>query len=386
MRVEFMVPVIVSAKPKRAKENKTVIGAVYRTVDIPEVTEANAPVVVSSYFPADENDNGDLIYREYRELDGHLYVDITEDGNVSQKPTITKYVKVLPPYEGVERLFSNILGTMPNKDIKGAVYPSVTAAEVINGDIKSFAGLETLGLTDIDERTLELFLSVFDHEASKLLLVDGKFHLRERPPVFEVIQHYSSRGNRTEIKPSRRNGDGSLVKYNDPDRMGTPIALFQFDQLGSAVAFAEALGDPVGLTETEAITVEQDAAVHFNAASATINAIAVAMNDAIAWPINGDTRGRELLNLLTVEVMHAYHRLEAILPGLDEENIPEELVEIVESVLVLPPKQRQLFITDGRASPASIWAALQLWHERPVELSLTAAPSGSAPSKGRSSK
>lgn len=87
-----------------------------------------------------------------------------------------------------------------------------------------------------------------------------------------------------------------------------------------------------------------------------------------------DRRGREFLNRLTVGVMHAYHRFEAILPGLDEETVPEELADLVEGVLALPEQERKLFLPDDPAAEGRVRAAMQLWHDRPVAFSVSPAP------------
>ncbi|MBY3432881.1 hypothetical protein HFN89_01655 [Rhizobium laguerreae] len=369
--MEFKVPVIVNAKPKRTKQEKLVVAAVTRMVDVPEVTSDDAPVVVSSFFPGDENDDGLPIYREFREVGGRLYVDITDDGPFVTTPRLKQYAKTLPPFEGIDGLFRETFKSMQPASIKNAVYPTVTASEAAKSGIETFVDIGTLDLTDVDVGMLDRSLSLFDREASKLILVDGKMHLRERPPAIEVALQVSNRGNSTHVKPVRRLGDGPLVVYNDADGSGgftSPLAFFQIDREGDAIAFAQSLGYPVKLNDIADITTGPDAAVSCNTASMTINAIAVDMNNSISW-MDAGLSGRELLNRLSVNVMQAYHRLEAILPGIDDENVPDELVDIVEGVLALPQAERKLFVPEESILPA-IRSAIQLWHDRPVDVSI----------------
>jgi hypothetical protein len=371
MLIEFKVPVIVSAKPKRAKQEKIVVAAVTRVVDIPEVRSSDAPVVVASYFPGDENDEGFPIFREFREVDGRLYVDFIDDAPFVTAPRLRLSDHTFPPFDGLERHFRETFRSMQSSAIKNAVYPTATASEIANSKVSTFADIDTLDLSDIDMGMMDRCLSMFDREAAKLLVVDGKMHLRERPPVIEVGIHVSTRNTYIELKPVRRTGDGPLVLYDDPDNSGgftTPLAFFQIDQEEEAIAFAQSFGYPVkmqGLADIE--LAEKDPAIACNAASLTVNAIAVDMNNSISW-MDSSLSGRKLLNRLTADVMDVYHRLEAILPGIDDENVPEKLVEVVERVLTLPSAEREIFVPQEQVLPI-MRSAIQLWHDRPVDLS-----------------
>ncbi|MCV9964106.1 hypothetical protein OIU34_19680 [Pararhizobium sp. BT-229] len=379
MRIEFSVPVVVKAKPKRAKDVKLVVATVNRVVDVPEYSAVDAPVVLSSFFPGDDDDKGYSILREFREIDGELYIDVDADceGVISPSAVMERYEQVPFPFQGVDKAFWDVFRPMSGKEIRAAVYPGDKATEVIDGRMTVLRDLSKLGVDDVDEEMLGRFLSAFDREASKLILVDGRVHLRERAPAIEVVCAVSRNGGKTTVRSSRRAGDDPLVKYNDDDRQETPVALFQIDQLEEAYAFAQSLGYPVGLIDVEDITVDEDAAVFFNGPSATVNAIAVMMNDHISGSMDfgNERQGREFLNRLTVGVMHAYHRFEAILPGLDEENVPEELADLVDGVLALPERERGLFLPNDPTAEVRVRAAMQLWHDRPVEFSISLAPS-----------
>lgn len=369
--MEFKVPVIVNAKPKRAKQEKIVVAAVTRVIDIPEVRSIDAPVVVSSFFPGDEDDDGFPILREFRELDGQLYVDFIDDAPFVTAPRLRLSDRSFPPFQGLDRHFREAFRSMQPSAIKNAVYPAATADEIAKSKVKTFVDLETLGLSDIDTTMLDRCLELFEREAGKLLIVDGKMHLRERSPVIEVGVHISTNKSYTELKPVRRMGDGPVVLYNDADSSGgftTPLAFFQIDQAEEAIAFAQSFGNPIKMQDLGDITLtEETAAIACNTASLTVNAVAVDMNNSISWMDTG-LSGRQLLNRLSVNVMHAYHRLEAMLPGIDDENVPEELVDVVEGVLRLPREEREMFVPQERVEPM-MWAATQLWHDRPVDLS-----------------
>jgi hypothetical protein len=373
MRIEFTVPVVVRAKPKRTKDIKLVIAAVKRVVDVPEYSSADAPVVLSSFFPGDEDDRDVSILREFREVDGELYVDVEfECEGVIFPSAVMERSSLVPfPFQGVDRIFWDEFRKMMPKEIRNAVYPADKVHEVIGGRMTVLHDLSELDVSDVDQEMLGRFLSTFDREVSKLILVDGMVFLRERAPVIEVVCT-----GKTVVRPSRRVGDDPLVKYNDTERQENPIAFFQIDQLEEACSFAKSFGYPVHLQDVADITINEEATVQFDGPSATVNAIAVMMNDYISGSMDfsNDRSGRGFLNCLTTGVMHAYHRLEAILPGLDEEAVPEELADLVDWVLALPEKERKLFLPPDPTAESRIRTAMQLWHDRPVELSVSPSP------------
>lgn len=379
MRIEFRVPVVVKGKPKRAKDVKIVVAAVTRVVDVPEYSSHDAPVVLSGFFQGDDDDHGNPIHRDFREIDGDLFVDVDVDceGVIAPSAVMQRTARVPFPFQAVDRAFWNTFRSIPGKDIRATVYPGDKAAEVIDGRMTVLRDLSELGVSDVDGEMLERFLSAFDREVSKLVLVDGRVHLKERAPAIEVVCKVSSNGGKTKLRATRRVGDDPMVKYNDGDRQENPVAFFRIDQLEEAHAFALSLGYPVNSDDAADVAIEPDASMFFNGPSATVNAIAVMMNDYISGSMDfrGDHRGRAFLNRLTVGVMHAYHRFEAILPGLDEENVPEELAGVVEGVLALPEQEKCLFLPDDPTAEARVRAAMQLWHDRPVEFSISPAPS-----------
>ncbi|MCZ7862433.1 hypothetical protein O9X98_13750 [Agrobacterium salinitolerans] len=378
MRIEFRVPVVVRAKPKRTKDVKLVIATVNRVVDVPEYSSDDAPVVLSGFFHGDDDDHGHPIHREFREIDGELFVDVDVDceGVISPSAVMERDERVPMPFQGVDKVFWSVFRGMQPKTIRSVVYPGDKVSEVVDGRMTVLHDLSDLGVADVDQEMLGRFVSAFDREASKLILVDGRVHLRERAPALEVVCNVFTHGGKTFVRATRRVGDDPLVKYNDEDRHENPVAFFQIDQLEEAHAFASSLGYKVNGDDAVDVTVEEDAAVYFDSPSATVNAIAVVMNDHISGSMDFgiDRRGREFMNRLTVGVMHAYRRFEAILPGLDEEAVPEELADLVESVLALPEQEKKLFLPDEPNAESRIRAAMQLWHDRPVEFSFSPAP------------
>jgi hypothetical protein len=374
MRIEFRVPVIVKAKPKRAKDAKLVVAGVSRVVDIPEYSSDDAPVVLSGFFHGDDDDRGDPIHRCFREIDGELYADVDIDceGVIFPSAVMERSARIPFPFQAVDKLFWDTFRSMSGKDIRAAVYPNEKAMEVIDGRITVLRDLAEIDASDVNEKMLENFLSAFDREVSKLVLVDGKIHLKERPPVIELIYNSFQTVGKIELRANRRLGDEPLVKYDDVDREENPVAFFRIDQLEEAYAFASSLGYRVNTNEVADLEIEPDSAVFFNAPSATVNAISVMMNDYISGSMDfgGDREGRAFLNRLTVGVMHAYRRFEAILPGLDEENVPEELAELIEGVLALPDVEKSLFLPSDPNSEVCVRAAMHLWHDRPVEFSV----------------
>ena len=234
MRIEFRVPVVVRAKPKRTKDVKLVIAAVNRVVDVPEYSSDDAPVVLSGFFTGDDDDDGNPIHREFREIDGELFVDVDVDceGVISPSAVMERGERVPMPFQGVDKVFWSVFRGMQPKTIRSVVYPGDKVSEVVDGRMTVLHDLSDLGVADVDQEMLGRFVSAFDREASKLILVDGRVHLRERAPALEVV--CAAYREKTFVRATRRVGDDPLVKYNDEDRQDNPVAFFQIDQLEQA--------------------------------------------------------------------------------------------------------------------------------------------------------
>lgn len=155
--------------------------------------------------------------------------------------------------------------------------------------------------------------------------------------------------------------------------MNTPITLFQIDKAETAMAFAKGFDLEVldwGLSGLDISAAE--APIQFNGPSATLHAVAVTMNDRIAQAAATNRRdGRSFLRSLSPAVMAHFTYLEDTLPTADEENMPDQMATVIEDILVLLEAERANFISasDPGAGPR-IWAALDLWNDRAVSVSV----------------
>jgi hypothetical protein len=268
------------------------------------------------------------------------------------------------------------------QNIRATIIPTLAIPVVLLG---TFGILELFGYSI---NTLTMFAMVlaigllvddaivvvekFAEEASKLVMVGGKVHKRERAPVIEVFHTCYNGVDRMTVRTARRPTGGGFVHYNDPDRVNTPLALFQIDQADAAMEFARSFGFevlPWGLNDL-AIK-HRDVPIHFHGPSATVHALAVSMNDRIAEVASSRGDGRTFLRSLSPDVIRHFNYLEAALTTVDEENIPEELASTIEDILLLPEPQRFNFVaSDDPGVVPRMWAALDLWEDRAVRLSV----------------
>ncbi|MCZ7862434.1 hypothetical protein O9X98_13755 [Agrobacterium salinitolerans] len=375
MLLEFEVPVMATAIPKRGKQPKLVLGLVKRTVDVPEYREVSAPVVLSGSLSDDWNVKGKRpIPREFRLIGDDLYLDLSKDGNevIGMRPRGNRSEPRNVPFRQVAELIEAHTDRMTPSEKRFGIFPPEAARALSEGRLGALPEFDFLGATEIDQSMIDACLEKFDEEASKLAIVGGKIHKRERSPVIEVFHTCYNGTERMSVRTARRQTDGAFVRYNDSERVYTPLALFQIDQAAAAMEFAKSFGFEVldwGLVDL--VVKHGDIPIHFNGPSATIHALAIAMNDRIAKVASSKGDGRSFLRSLSPAVMRHFNYLEDTLPTVDEENVPDELATAIEDILVLPEAERSHFVADDDpGNGPRIWAALDLWEDRAVRLSV----------------
>lgn len=375
MLLEFEVPVMATAIPKRGKQPKLVLGLLRRTVDVPEHREASAPVVLSGSLSDDWNVRGKRpIHREFRLIGDDLYVDLSKDGNqvIGMRPRGNRSEPRNAPFRQVAEFIEAHTEGMTASERRFGIFPPEAARALSEGRLGGLPEFDFMGVADIDQAMLDACLEKFDEEASGLVIVGGKIHKRERTPVIEVFHTCHNGVERMTVRTARRQTDGAFVRYNDADRVNTPLALFQIDQAAAALEFAKSFGFEVLHWGLDDLVVEHgDIPIHFNGPSATVHALAVAMNDRIAKVASSRSDGRSFLRSLSPAVMRHFNYLEDTLPTVDEENVPDELATTIEDILVLPEAERLHFVAeDDPGNGPRIWAALDLWDDRAVRLSV----------------
>ena len=384
MIVDFVVPVITYAQPQRTKAEKLVFATVTRRVEIPEYTSDEAPLAIRCRFRHDEDEDGNQInFREYRELDNRLLVDLTYELNdgilrdatsmrLAANDAVTRidcgtmgtYDTPGPPFRGVSKFILGSLLDLPVSERRNRVYPSAIGSEYASNEtIRSNPPeLAGLNLPTFDEALVERCISVFEEEAAGLAYIDGRLHAFERPPALEVMNTGFGPGRVTAV---RRDRPGPLIRYADEDGgQDIPMAFFRIDQAEEALDFARTsmmsfkneIGD---------LYVSDSAPVDFNAVSASVHALAVALDDGFVVFAEAG-HGRATLDRLTPELMTVYSTLERELKVCDDENVSEELVNAVETFLAMPEEETELFILAG-ADVEAYRRTLEIWHDRPID-------------------
>lgn len=373
MKIEFLVPVVTTGKPPRAKNTKTILGSVRRTVEIPEYSLDEAPLAVRCGFRGDEDYDGNQVnYRDFRQVDETLYIDLTKERalGLAQFPgRIQKWAYCEAPFKGVGGFIMDAVEKLP----RNTIFPSDVGNELGRQD--GFHGklplLDEMGIADLDMETVERCIALFDREVAQLAFIDGSLHQQERSPALEVV--YSGYDGKVRISPVRRDGEKPLSVYNDEDQLSEfRIALFRMDQMNEAVAFAGSISQK--FSNPHEFYVADFANVDFDAASASVRAVAVHMNDMISDLATGrlsGLSGRDLLDRLSPRVMEIYERMERELPDGDDENVSEELAAAAESVLDLPLRQRVMFTgerdEDRDEKIVKIYQQVfDLWHNRVI--------------------
>ncbi|MCV9964107.1 hypothetical protein OIU34_19685 [Pararhizobium sp. BT-229] len=373
MRIEFKVPVMANATPRRGRQPKLAMGFVSRTVDVPEYSSETAPVVLSGDLSDDWNIRGKRpLPRVFRMIGDDLYIDLTSDA-IGVSPSGNRSEPRKPPFRQVAEMVEGKYDSMTPAERRFSIFPAEAGRSLAEGRYDAFADFASLDLQDVDETMLEACIEKFEAEASKLVLVDGKMYKRERPPLIEVLHTCHNGTERMIVRTARRQTDGPFVRYADSARENTPIALFQIDKADAAMAFAKSFDLEVIHWGLDGLDISApNAPIQFNGPSATLHAVAVAMNDRIAEVASSNRGdGRSFLMSLSPAVMAHFRYLEETLPTADEENIPDELATAIEDILVLPEAERANFVhaSDPGAGPR-IWAALDLWDDRAVNVSV----------------
>lgn len=374
MLFEFQVPVITLAKPKRAKSIKLVAGFVRHTVDVPMYTSDEAPIAIRGNLFGDENIDGEHVpLREFRTIGEHVYADVTGDcdGKIhTSVDEIHGYGRLLTPFERSGRWFRDILDKYAKGRDRYGFYPVSQAPNMAKGHVENLEELSSLDLVDVSEEMVTRCIEEFEKDASRIALVDEQILIRERPPVIEVSHQYVRENLRkTAIRAVRRDLDGPLVRYGDVERFYNPLAYFALDELEAAMDFASSLGSPVQ-NELDDLFLLDGTPVAFNGSSATIHAHAIYMNEQLIDHVDRCSGGgRKLLEKLSPAIMDAFWKLENMLPFVEEENIPDGLAEVVETILALPTAERAMFVHPDVESLIS--AAVALWDNRPMALTLT---------------
>nr|WP_250808310.1 hypothetical protein [Neorhizobium tomejilense] len=377
MLIEFTVPLITVGKPARTKDHKTVLASVKRQVEVPEYSASQAPLAVRCRFGEEDSDGDEIECREYREIDGSLYVDVTPD---ILKVDITSMgslrhsfdeMPCIPPFQLVGQYIMNVLRSIPQHDRRTTIYPSEQASKFA-GNLRisgPFPDIAKMKLDSCDEGMIEHCLGLFDEAAAGVVFIDGRLHAKERPPVIQVAENFSE----MEVKAIRRPMPGTIIRYADEDGgQRTPFAYFRIDQAQEALDLAagQARKRPgrikVG-NELGDLFVAPEAPVDFNSSSAMVYAMAVAINDRIV-DFSDQQRGRYAIALLAA-VLESYQVLERELQVGEEENVSDDLVQAVETIMAGTPEVVEYFVGDEDAV-ARCRIVLDEWHDRPLALEI----------------
>jgi hypothetical protein len=378
MRIEFNVPVITVGRPARAKSPKTVFASVKRVVDIPEFSERDAPVALTCWFNDEDDDGNEIGFRQYREIDGGLFIDLEPESGgigITDIGPLRFYngagdPPCFPPFHLLARHILERTHAIPAADRRAVMYPADVATYLNRENLIQgpFPDLASLKMEDHDEDMVRECLALFDEAAASLVMVDGILQSKERPPVIQVDFEYPAT---IKARAVRRPMPGPVIRYDDPDGgQATPLAFFQIDQAEEAVAFVKAFVAGTHSPRAKAVVdldieVGDDAPVEFAAKSALVYALAVAVDDNIV-EFFGNGHGREEIGLFAT-VLDQYRVLERELRTGDDENVSDDLVDALEQIISMGPAVRERFVGPDDVVQR-LRAALDAWHDRPMDL------------------
>ena len=371
MLSEFLVPVLTTGIPQRAKTRKIVVADLARVLDIPSVSGEEAPVAVACSFRNETDDDGRPLPREFRLFDGALYIDLGDQALPRSAGQLQRYFYTHPFRAVGEYIFEWLLGNASAREKLPFHQPEIAKGWRDDGICSDRPSFNDLGLAYPDRQMLSRCLDLFEAEAGRMILVDGRAYLRERSPVV-TLEHVHN--GDTIVKLARREEGDRIAAYDDGDRQPPPFAAFSLDRLGEALDFAASFGarviDHTGLPEVYT-ALPQD----FDGVSATVYCLAVRLDDGIVDGLATPGRKpRDCLNSLTPRVMDSYRRLESLLPGCDEDGVPEELVDVVTDILSLPEEELVNFIPERYlvygGLPEKLRKAAALWEDRSIGLHL----------------
>jgi hypothetical protein len=225
MKTTLNFPIHFQAKPRRARNMRDVVVSYPFEVDIPEVSKRETNLVFETRETFDAEQGMASVARTWQMLEheGRLYRRLatpTQIDRVTRKAFSKDWWEAQMPFNEGISLFdgkqntnpvANVLqrqicwrlqGDSTGRDRKENTWPtayprSSRACGVTETLNDHFYGTVLEHLTDIDSNAVSGFLEAYEHQASKLLVVDGELWMESLPP--SICVQFDYRGNGQQV-------------------------------------------------------------------------------------------------------------------------------------------------------------------------------------------
>ena len=376
MQITFEVPVILLAKPGRAVNAKTVFGYHDVTLDIPVLDDEDAPVVLR-YDTSDRN--GSVSHEQFRGFEDQLY------HSLPVAPADRVWVQVLK-YPVPTVLFDEQLARLRKEyvrigvsysgaEIAARVYPPSFAEHIRHKRMECTLGpIEVMDLRGDFEADLVKQVDAFVAIASRLVIVDGQFHLPEPEPLLRIVTASLGDVKYEAVRAHEREVPGLLAGRGlNIDCLG----YFRFDEFermkleGEAMANGHTFWGSVGNVEVldgGFLSERADALTLVELAAVFRQYFACSMLDEDEDFNETSTRVARMLATLPIAQIALYQRLcegmESVRNGGDPAELEEAVLTIMESDH--DSMERHLFVYGGNVARYAE-RIVSRWNDRAVE-------------------
>ena len=385
MRLTIEFPVITSGHTAKSRNAKTVFALASATVDIPEYSPEEAPVVLRLAHRLRGGIGNDPHRRDYRGLDGRLYlhagsVNITPDGRIpfvySPGGNALNSRAIHHRAESEVTAELNRLRYRLSTAVVGAVYPRDMGEAIIQWDrslntTTAMVPLVDMALKEVDLARVEEQADAFLEHMGKFAMIGGEMFVAAPEPALCVK---SSGREGVSVDLVEHGGEGNL---EDEFQMRDADAVFRIDETVAATAAAVEAHLVAGLTEplvavNADVEVEDTSFLSMDAESASVMLSARLLatrfvhrvgHGSFDRVLSGATLSRLLLNVRP-EQLASLQALETSLGERDAGTLAETL-----------DATRMLLCPDSGIDLPAAFArqAVERWHDRPIGHDLDAA-------------
>jgi hypothetical protein len=390
MQITFEVPVVMKARPGRAINERTVFGYVPIILDVPVLDTADAPVVLE--YDADR-DSGITVHEKFRGYEGRFYHDIRATLSDRMSLGISRHRQPDGLFdaqrERIQAVASKIVADA-GKDFANLAATKMYPESFVDFQrhqrfevaLEPISGMDLKG--DFSE-TVDEQVAAFARHASRLVIVDGRFHLPEAEPLISVKPGFAGDVRTVAVRESERMVPGTLVGHGrDMETLG----YFRFDDLERLheEMTAMAAGNRV-MTSVHDIRVHDESLFEVNADALTLAELGAVFRNHFAASLAGSLLAEEEngvreiaefagdLRRMPIEQLALYQRLcdgiDAVNANGETSSLEDAISRIVESPRGSP--ERRFFVFSGNVARLA-QRIMERWNDRTVEVGTPAAP------------
>lgn len=374
MRVTFDIPVVVRARPGRSVNEKTVFGYEPIAVDVPELSDVDAPVVLRYTHTAER---GFEQTEEFRGYNGSFYhhIGVQPAGRVGfpfrrQRLDDGMFDVQMSAMANEIDSVSKRWGTDATKHIAPADFADAVRRRLMDCPLAPIMGLDLKGEY---EASLREQVDAFRRQITGIVIIDGKFHLPEDEPLL-ALTPLPAAGMESRVIRAADRGKADVMTVRGMAL--SAFGYFRFDEVETMRVEADRLTNGNGARErVRAIELLDQSFFSADADLMTLIGLGTMMRQRFAASLishgfNDDeqiARVAEVLYKLPAGHLALYQRLVNGLEEVTQTGVVDELESAITEILNLPLHQRQNFVY---SQTLGYYAhnILRRWNDREVRL------------------